>query len=83
MDLPRIPLELVPLFPVLHKPTFFRIYEEFVSDSEKVKCHYKAAQLYLVFCIAGISSENSDYQQIAMCEQQWNQAIQSMVLENT
>lgn len=75
--------EFAPLFPVLHKPSFLRTYEEFVLDSEKVKCHYKTAQLYLIFCIAGISSEDPDFQQIAICEQQWNQAMQSMVLENT
>ncbi|KAG5953323.1 hypothetical protein E4U53_006057 [Claviceps sorghi] len=75
--------EMAPLFPVLHKPSFLRIYEEFVSDPERVKCRCKIAQLYLVFAIAGISSQNPDWQQIAICEQQWDKAVQSLVLENT
>ncbi|KAG6020027.1 Transcriptional activator protein acu-15 [Claviceps citrina] len=75
--------EVAPLFPVLHKPSFLRIYEEFVSDAEKVQCRYKIAQLYLVFCIAGLSSENPDFQQVAICERQWKAAIRSMVLDNT
>jgi len=75
--------EWAPLFPVLHKPTFLRIYEEFVVDPEKVKCHHKIAQLYLVFSIAGLSSEQPDYQQLAVCEKQWTRAIESMILENT
>ncbi|KID68745.1 Transcriptional activator protein acu-15, partial [Metarhizium hybridum] len=75
--------EWAPLFPVLHKPTFLRIYEEFVADPEKVKCHHKIAQLHLVFSIAGVSSEQPDYPQLAACEKQWTKAIESMVLENT
>ncbi|KAG5983544.1 hypothetical protein E4U55_007879 [Claviceps digitariae] len=75
--------EMAPLFPVLHKPSFLRIYEEFVLDPEKVKCRHKISQLYLIFAIAGISSDSPDLSQIALCEQQWNKAIQSLVLENT
>lgn len=75
--------EWAPLFPVLHKPTFLRIYEEFVNDPERVKCNYKLAQLYLVFSLAGLSSESPDIQQIAACEYQWTRALESLMLENT
>ncbi|KAG6016205.1 hypothetical protein E4U43_004057 [Claviceps pusilla] len=75
--------EFAPLFPVLHKPSFLRIYDAFGSDPEKVKCRHELAQLYLIFAIAGIASENPDLPQVAVCEQQWNKAIQSLVLENT
>ncbi|UKZ73096.1 hypothetical protein TrVFT333_000737 [Trichoderma virens FT-333] len=75
--------EWAPLFPVLHKPTFLRIYEEFVNDPERVKCNYKLAQLYLVFSLAGLSSESPDLQQVAACEHQWTKALESLVLENT
>ncbi|KAG5928617.1 hypothetical protein E4U42_000332 [Claviceps africana] len=75
--------EMAPLFPVLHKPSFLRVYEEFVSDPGRVKCRHKMAQLYLVFAIAGVSSQNPDWQQIAVCEQQWDKAVQSLVLEST
>ncbi|GAO14706.1 uncharacterized protein UV8b_04607 [Ustilaginoidea virens] len=75
--------EVAPLFPVLHKPTFLRVYEEFVANPKKVRGHHKLAQLYLVFSIAGVASESPDYQQVAACERQWDQAVQSLVLENT
>ncbi|KAH6604653.1 n-terminal binuclear zn cluster-containing dna binding domain-containing [Trichoderma cornu-damae] len=75
--------EWAPLFPVLHKPTFLRIYEEFVNDPERVKCNYKLAQLYLVFSLAGLSSEFPDIQQVAACEHQWTKALESLMLENT
>ncbi|KAH8671116.1 fungal-specific transcription factor domain-containing protein [Xylariales sp. PMI_506] len=75
--------EWAPLFPVLHKPTFLRTYEEFVSDAEKMKSPYKTAQLYLVFGIAALSSERPDVEQIAACEANWQKALDSILMENT
>ncbi|KAJ6440525.1 C6 transcription factor FacB [Purpureocillium lavendulum] len=75
--------EWAPLFPVLHKPTFLRLYEEFVADPEKVRCNNKVAQLYLVFSIAGLSSESPDCQQLAACEKQWTKALESLQYEST
>ncbi|KAK9415676.1 putative Transcriptional activator protein acu-15 [Seiridium unicorne] len=75
--------EWAPLFPVLHKPTFLRIYEEFVADAEKLKSHHKIAQLYLVFSIAALSSDLPDTEQIAVCEAQWQKALDAILMENT
>ncbi|KAI2638872.1 fungal-specific transcription factor domain-containing protein [Hypomontagnella submonticulosa] len=75
--------EWAPLFPVLHKPTFLRLYEEFVADSEKVKNNHKLAQLYLVFSIAALSSEHPDSEQIAACEAQWQRALDAVIMDNT
>ncbi|KAL0942380.1 transcriptional activator protein acu-15 [Colletotrichum truncatum] len=75
--------EWAPLFPVLHKPTFLHIYEEFVSDPEKVKNNHKIAQLYLVFGIAALGSDQPDFEQIAVCEQQWQRAVEAVLMENT
>lgn len=75
--------EWAPLFPVLHKPTFLRVYEEFVADPEKVKNHHKLAQLYLVFSIASLSSEQPDLQQIASCETQWQRSLEAILMDNT
>ncbi|KAH8893415.1 hypothetical protein GQ53DRAFT_113780 [Thozetella sp. PMI_491] len=75
--------EWAPLFPVLHKPTFLRVYEEFVADPEKIKNNHKLAQLYLVFAIASLSSEQPDHEQIAACEQQWQQSLESILMDNT
>ncbi|KAH7262307.1 fungal-specific transcription factor domain-containing protein [Fusarium tricinctum] len=75
--------EWAPLFPILHKPTFLHVYEEFVADPEKIKSNHKLAQLYLVFNIAGLSSDNPDLPQLADCEQQWQTALDSILMENT
>lgn len=75
--------EWAPLFPVLHKPTFLHIYEEFIADPEKVKSNHKLAQLFLVFNIAGLSSDAPDLPQLAVCEQQWKKALDAVLMENT
>ena len=75
--------EWAPLFPVLHKPTFLRVYEEFVADPDKVKSNHKLAQLYLVFGIAALSSEMPDLEQIGACEVQWSKALESVLMDNT
>lgn len=75
--------EWAPLFPILHKPTFLRIYEEFASDPTKIKSNYKTAQLYLVFSIAGISQDSPDLPVLAACEQHWTKALDALLLENT
>lgn len=75
--------EWAPLFPVLHKPTFLRLYEEFVADSEKVKNNHRLAQLYLVFSIAALSSDSPDMEQIAACEAQWQRSLDAIMMDNT
>ncbi|KAH8165622.1 hypothetical protein CIB48_g2611 [Xylaria polymorpha] len=75
--------EWAPLFPVLHKPTFLHLYEDFASDSDKVKNNHKLAQLYLVFSIAALSSEHPDLEQIASCEIQWQKALDAVMMDNT
>ncbi|KUI52517.1 Transcriptional activator protein acu-15 [Cytospora mali] len=75
--------EWAPLFPVLHKPTFLRIYEEFVADPEKIKNNHKLAQLHLVFGVAALSSDNPDLEQIDACEQQWQRSLEAVLMENT
>ncbi|AEO56059.1 hypothetical protein MYCTH_2300537 [Thermothelomyces thermophilus ATCC 42464] len=75
--------EWAPLFPVLHKPTFLRVYEEFVADPEKIRNNHKLTQLYLVFGIAALSSEQQDLQQIAACEQQWQRSLEAILMDNT
>ncbi|KAF7556217.1 hypothetical protein G7046_g6368 [Stylonectria norvegica] len=75
--------EWAPLFPILHKPTFLRVYEEFIADPEKVKSNHKIAQLYLVFNIAGLSQDAPDLAQLAACEQTWRKALDAVLMENT
>lgn len=75
--------EWAPLFPILHKPSFLRIYEDWVAEPDKVKSHSKLAQLYLVFSVAALSTENSDLEQVATCEQQWQRSLQMILMNDT
>ncbi|PHH82983.1 hypothetical protein CDD82_4097 [Ophiocordyceps australis] len=75
--------EWAPLFPVLHKPTFLRSYQEFAASPDKVRCKHKLAQLYLVFSIGGLSFESPDYPQVALCERQWTKAIEALQFDDT
>jgi hypothetical protein len=49
--------EWAPLFPVLHRPTFLRLYEEYVANPDGMEDKKSLAQLNLVFSIAALSSE--------------------------
>lgn len=51
--------EWAPLLPVLHRPSFLRIYEEYLSNPEAGHWHSNkqaVAQLFLIFEIAALSS---------------------------
>ena len=49
--------EWAPLFPVLHRPSFLSLYEEYVSCPEAMEDKRSLAQLHLVFGIAALSSD--------------------------
>lgn len=75
--------EHAPLFPVLHKPTFLRLYEEYVAKPEEMVDNQKLAMLHLVFCIAGFSSDLPDKEDIALCERQWRKSLSAIALDGT
>lgn len=51
--------EWAPLFPVLHRPSFLGLYEEYVSCPEAMEDKPSIAQLNLVFAIAAQSASHS------------------------
>jgi hypothetical protein len=75
--------EWAPLFPVLNKSNFLRLYEEYILDPEKMTDNHKLAQLHLVFCISALSSDFPDEEQIALCETQWQTSLDAIIMENT
>ncbi|KAG9236230.1 fungal-specific transcription factor domain-containing protein [Amylocarpus encephaloides] len=75
--------EWAPLFPVLHKPTFLRLYEEYMANSEQMIDSHKLAQLHLVFGIAGLSSEIPDRSQVALSEYQWRTSLEVVLMDNS
>lgn len=52
--------EFAHIFPVLHRPTFLSLYEEFVNDPEAMTDKKALAQLNLVFGIATLAGEVCD-----------------------
>jgi hypothetical protein len=75
--------EWAPLFPVIHKPHFLRLYEEYMSTPIKITDPHKLAQLHLVFSIAGLSSDIPDREHIAFCEKQWRKNLDLVLKDNT
>jgi hypothetical protein len=75
--------EWAPLFPVLHKPTFLCMYEEYMLNPDQVTDHHKLAQLHLVFGIAGLSSDMPEHEQTAICENQWRSSLDVILMGNT
>ena len=51
--------EWSPLFPVFHRPTFLKLYEDYVANPEGLNDSHAIAQLNLVFGIAALSAEVS------------------------
>lgn len=51
--------EWSPLFPVLHRPTFLKLYEDYVANPEGLNDAHAIAQLNLVFSISALSAEVS------------------------
>jgi len=49
--------EWAPLFPVLHKPAFLSLYEQYTGNSSIIQDKKSLAQLNLVFGIAALSSK--------------------------
>jgi hypothetical protein len=49
--------EWAPLFPVLHRPTFLALYDQYVTSPDTVADKKSIAQLNLVFGIAALSSD--------------------------
>ncbi|KAF2087323.1 hypothetical protein K490DRAFT_41819 [Saccharata proteae CBS 121410] len=75
--------EWAPLFPVLHRPTFLALYEEYVSGSDTIEDKQSLAQLNLVFGIAALSSDSRDEALLESFEAQWQAAIDSFLDENS
>jgi hypothetical protein len=49
--------EWAPLFPILHRPTFLSLYEQYVASPDTMSDKKSIAQLNLVFGIAALSSD--------------------------
>ena len=72
--------EWQPLLPVLHRPSFLGIYEDYITDPEAGQWHSNkqaVAQLFLIFDISALSSTKVR-QTSTPYEAQWRKALQSI-----
>lgn len=49
--------EWAPLFPILHRPTFLKLYADYLARPDGVAGQQSIAQIHLVFSIAAVSAE--------------------------
>ncbi|KAF2151075.1 hypothetical protein K461DRAFT_203436, partial [Myriangium duriaei CBS 260.36] len=75
--------EWAPLFPILHRPTFLSLYEQFINAPESVTDKKSIAQLYLVFSLAALSQGSSQYVETSSIELQWQTALQQIQTEQS
>ena len=45
------------MYPVLHRPSFLKLYADYTADHKSISNLHAIAQLHLVFGIAALSSE--------------------------
>ncbi|KAF2628359.1 hypothetical protein BU25DRAFT_409924 [Macroventuria anomochaeta] len=74
--------EWAPLFPVLHRPTFLGLYEQYVSSLEDLHDKKSIAMLNLCFGIAALSSDSRDDKDVASFEAQWQSAVDTFLMDN-
>ena len=74
--------EWAPLFPILHRPTFLSLYEEYVACPEAMEDKSQLAQLNLVFTIAAQSSDLPFQQDIESFNAQWQAALETFLMDS-
>ncbi|KAI7771132.1 hypothetical protein LZL87_014205 [Fusarium oxysporum] len=70
-----------PFFPVLHEPTAFETYREFVNSSGNTKNKHTLAQIYLIVDIAGLSCHAPDLQKHSICKKKWQEALNAIAFD--
>ena len=87
--------EWAPMFPLLHRPSFLRTYQEYLVNP-RLETPHAHAQMHLVFCIATLASsvraspllpraianaQQSDTKLVPMYEAQWHRALNAVLFE--
>lgn len=73
--------EWQPLLPILHRPTFLRVYEQYLSDPDGnlwQNNRHNVAQLFLIFEIAAHSASSKARPNTTSYELQWRKALSSV-----
>ncbi|KAJ6022438.1 hypothetical protein N7499_007752 [Penicillium canescens] len=70
--------EWAPLYPVVHRPTILKAYEQYLSNTESLQRDAHAmAQLNLIFGIAALSSISRTNQDPTFFEENWSTTLDS------
>jgi hypothetical protein len=75
--------EWAPIFPVLHRPTFLHLYEDYTIAPDAITDKRLLAQLHLVFGIAALSNQSHHTEELASIERQWRAALDSFIMTDS
>ncbi|KAL4869763.1 hypothetical protein BDV12DRAFT_72067 [Aspergillus spectabilis] len=71
--------EWAPLYPVVHRPTILKAYEQYLSDSESFQGNkHDVAQLNLIFAVAALSATSRTNQDSTLFEENWSPILESL-----
>ncbi|KAF5860424.1 hypothetical protein ETB97_001586 [Aspergillus alliaceus] len=71
--------EWAPLYPVVHRPTILKAYEQYLSNTETLQgSKHDMAQLNLIFGIAALASTTRTNQDPTFFEDNWSPVIESL-----
>ncbi|KAL4795406.1 fungal-specific transcription factor domain-containing protein [Aspergillus venezuelensis] len=71
--------EWAPLYPVVHRPTILKAYEQHLSNSESFQGNkHEVAQLNLIFAVAALSAGSRTNQDPTLFEENWSPILESL-----
>lgn len=71
--------EWAPLYPVVHRPTVLKAYEQYLTNAESMQnTPHDLAQLNLIFGIAALASISRTNQDPAFFEKNWTSTLESL-----
>lgn len=71
--------EWAPLYPVVHRPTILKAYEQYLSNSETFQGNkHEVAQLNLIFAVAALSATSRTNQDPTLFEENWSPILESL-----
>ncbi|KAL4958785.1 C6 transcription factor FacB/Cat8 [Aspergillus stella-maris] len=71
--------EWAPLYPVVHRPTILKAYEQYLSNSESFQGNkHEVAQLNLIFAVAALSAGSRTNQDPTLFEENWSPILESL-----
>ncbi|KAL4995116.1 fungal-specific transcription factor domain-containing protein [Aspergillus recurvatus] len=71
--------EWAPLYPVVHRPTILKAYEQYLSSSESFQGNkYEMTQLNLIFAVAALGAISRTNQDPTLFEENWSSILESL-----